>query len=428
MTNCIKHNLRTVLVSAYGCEPMKGSEPGVGWNWVLQMAKNNYLHVITRANNRELIEAHLPVELKGSIVFYYYDTPMFIKNMKNKAKGLYFYYFCWQIGIIPIIHHIIKSEKIDYTMHLTFGSMWMPTFLPLFRTPFIWGPVGGGDCEPKSFLKVLPLKQRIIQTMRYAMNALSIINPFILIPAARAVAILCRTPNSANVIPACFRGKTKVVLETAMEPQIFVFKKNKRGKQARETSEGNKRGKQNIRLITTGRLLPNKNVLTVVRSLKYIPTKYQLELIIVGSGYQKSIIEKEIRETGRKDDVRIIDEMPRLGVLKLLEESDIFLFPSLREGGSWSLMEAMAIGLPVVCLNYAGMAITTDDLCAIRLSVTNPEQMPKDMAVAVTKLIEDDKLRKRMGEAGRKRIKEVFNWEAKGEFMEQLLKDLDAKR
>ena len=78
--------MKTILVSAYGCEPLKGSEAGVGWNWVLQMAKHNLLHVITRANNQELIEAHLPKDVEKNIVFHYYDTPNLIKNMKKKAK------------------------------------------------------------------------------------------------------------------------------------------------------------------------------------------------------------------------------------------------------------------------------------------------------------------------------------------------------
>lgn len=103
--------MRTILVSAYGCEPIKGSEAGVGWNWVLQMAKTNYLHVITRANNQEPIEAHLPEELKEKITFHYYDTPNFIKRLKNKAKGLYFYYFFWQLGIIPLVRQIIRKMK-----------------------------------------------------------------------------------------------------------------------------------------------------------------------------------------------------------------------------------------------------------------------------------------------------------------------------
>lgn len=407
--------MKTILVSAYGCEPLKGSEPGVGWNWVLQMAKNNRIHIITRANNQEPIEKHLPKDIGRNIVFHYYDTPKFIKNLKNKAKGLYLYYFCWQIGIIPLVRNILKHEKVDYTMHLTFGSMWMPTFLPLFSTPFIWGPVGGGDCEPKSFIKVLPLKQRIMQSARYVMNALSFLNPFIVIPAMRAKAILARTPNSAKVIPRCWQRKTRVILETAMEETIFQYKHKQR-----DDNE--------IRMITTGRLLPNKNILTAVRALKHISKDFKLSLTIVGSGYQKIAIEAEVTQSGWVDRVHIISEMSRLEVLHLVEQSDIFLFPSLREGGSWSLMEAMAIGLPVICLNWAGMSVTTDDDCAIRLPVSNPEQMPKDMAAAIIKLIENPKLRKQMGEAGRKRIKEVFNWEEKGRFMENLLKELDAKK
>ena len=122
------------------------------------------------------------------------------------------------------------------------------------------------------------------------------------------------------------------------------------------------------------------------------------------------------------------ERLSRNDVLQELSNSDIFISPSLRDACNLSLLEAMAVGLPVICLNWSGMAISTDDSCAIRLPVTNPEQMPKDMAAAIIKLIENPELRKRMGDAGRKRIKEVFNWEAKGLFMERLFAELDSKR
>lgn len=404
--------MKTILVSAYGCEPLKGSEPGVGWNWVLQMAKYNKLHVITRANNKDVIEEYLPLDVKGNITFHYYDTPNFIKRLKNKAKGLYFYYFFWQIGIMSLAKNIIKRNHIDYTMHLTFGSMWMPTFFPFLRTPFIWGPVGGGDCEPRSFLKLLAPKQRIIQSFRYVMNKTALFNPYIFIPSIKAKAILCRTPGSADVIPKCFQSKVKVILETSMEGEIFKYRKLDRGD-----------GK--IRFISTGRLLPSKNILSAIRSLKYLSNDFDFEYYIIGSGTQRKEIEAEISNLQLVGRVRIIAEMPRAQVLGELQKADIFLFPSLREGGSWALMEAMVIGLPVICLNWAGMSIITDDNCAIRLPVTNPEQMPKDMAEAITTLAKNPELRKQMGENGRKRIQTVFNWEAKGKFMEELLAELD---
>lgn len=407
--------MRQILVSAYGCEPVKGSESGVGWNWVLQMAKKNKLHVITRANNRDSIELHIPEEYAENIIFHYYDTPDFFRKLKNKSKGLYLYYLLWQIGIMPLVFKINRENEIDYNMHLTFGSMWMPTFLPFSRTPFIWGPVGGGDCEPMSFIRTLGLKQRIIQSGRYIMNRLSFLHPSIMIPSIKAKKIICRTEGSAKVIPSFLRCKTSVMLETAMEGDIFDYHR-----QDRKDNQ--------IRFISTGRLMASKNLLTSVRALAMIPKDVDFKYTIVGSGPQKTLIEKEAQKLGIGDNVEMIAELPRPEVLKLVERSDIYLFPSLREGGSWALMEAMVIGLPVICLDYAGMKITVDNECAIKLPVTNPVQMPKDMADAILKLINDADLRKSMGNAGRDRIKTIFNWDAKGNFMENLFMELEQSK
>ena len=48
-----------ILISAYACEPDKGSEPGVGWNWAKQISRFHEVWVITRKNNRPSIEKEL---------------------------------------------------------------------------------------------------------------------------------------------------------------------------------------------------------------------------------------------------------------------------------------------------------------------------------------------------------------------------------
>ena len=75
--------MRRILVSAYACEPLKGSEQSVGWNIVHELAKKNQVHVITRANNQTPIEKNLPIEIKKNIIFHYYDTPKLFKAFKN---------------------------------------------------------------------------------------------------------------------------------------------------------------------------------------------------------------------------------------------------------------------------------------------------------------------------------------------------------
>ena len=64
-----------IFVSAYACEPYKGSEPGIGWNFVNEMSKYHEVHVLTRANNRESIEKEFIYLANQNLTFYYYDLP-----------------------------------------------------------------------------------------------------------------------------------------------------------------------------------------------------------------------------------------------------------------------------------------------------------------------------------------------------------------
>jgi glycosyltransferase involved in cell wall biosynthesis len=293
------------------------------------------------------------------------------------------------------------------------GSIWMPTFLYFFKTNFIWGPVGGGEGVPKSFLSSFPLNNRIIQNFRYFLRTTSIINPFIFFPSRKAKIIIARTNNTREYIPRPFRNKTQVFLETSIENEIF--------KHVKKISPSEK-----VELIFTGRLVPFKNLITLIKSLKYVEYD-NYHLTIIGSGSEKKKLETELFKMDLLHRVTFVKEISRNEVIERLSKSDIYVFPSLREGGSWALMEAMAIGLPVICLKWSGMEIITDETSAIRISVTNPDQMIKDIAKAINKLIEKPTLRLKMGNAGRERIKNVFNWDVKGVFMEELLNELDKK-
>ena len=407
---------KKILVSAYGCEPFRGSEAGVGWNWVIQMAKKNELYVITRLNDKEKIEANVPEDIKENLHFYYYDTCKMLQKVKKKEKRLYIYYLFWQIGIIKIIKKLKREVDFDYSMHLTFGSLWMPTFLPFFDIPFIWGPVGGGDGVPKAYIKNFPLKQRIIQRLRYVLIDTSFLNPLVAIPSRKAVAILCRTENNAIAIPKKYRNKTHVILETAMEGDVFSYEKD----YSKEKSK--------VELIVIGRLVPFKNVIAAVDVMNILKPKYEnIHMTIIGRGPEREKIEKRIEEYDLFEDITLIKELPRREVLEKLTKADIYFFPSLREGGSWALMEGMAVGLPVVCLNWTGMSVITDENSAIRIKPSDYEQSIDDFTKAISDLIENEEIRIKMGAAGKQRIKERYNWETKGEYIEKMLEKMEKR-
>lgn len=404
---------KKILVSAYGCEPFRGSEAGVGWNWVIQMAKKNELYVITRLNDKQKIEENIPNDVRGSLHFYYYDTNKILMKVKNKDKRLYLYYFFWQIGIIKIVRKLKKEIEFDYSMHLTFGSFWMPTFLPFFDIPFIWGPIGGGDSVPKAYIKKFPLKQRLVQTFRYILIRTSAINPLVFIPARKAVAIICRTKNNIEVIPKKYRKKVEIMLETAMEGEVFDNKKN-----YLEIND-------EVEVIITGRLIPLKNINAAIDAINKIKNKVKIHLTIIGKGEEKKHLEEMICNYQLEKQILIEGQIPREELLKRLCKADIYFFPSLKEGGSWALMEGMAVGLPVVCLDWTGMGIITDDASAIRVKPSNYEQTVDEFAEALLRLSKDRELRQQMGLAGRNRIRDVYNWEIKGDYMEQLLEKIE---
>ena len=61
-----------VLLSAYACEPNKGSEPGVGWNWAIEIARLGHkVWVLTRANNQPSIDSkYLSLPEKNNLRFF----------------------------------------------------------------------------------------------------------------------------------------------------------------------------------------------------------------------------------------------------------------------------------------------------------------------------------------------------------------------
>ena len=401
---------KTILVSAYSCEPIEGGEAAVGWNIALQMAKRNKVHIITRSNLREKIEAHYPTEVAENITFHYYDTPRWMRFYKRKERGMHLYYFLWQLGITSVIRRLKKNIKFDYAMHLTFGNVWLPTFLPYFNIPFIYGPIGGGEGIPHSFLTKMSPYFFCIEFIRILMNGTTHINPVFLYKAHRSKAILCRTEQTSALFPKRFQHKIDYLTDGAIEPDFFE-------------NEAEYCKNKTIRIVSTSRFIALKNVICIVQALNLVPKEYDVECIMVGKGPELEKV-KQLAETCPHK-ITFLKHMPRQEVLNQLKQGDIFITPSLKDACNLTLLEAMTVGLPIICLNWSGMAISTDDNCAIRLPVTNPEQMPKDMASAIIQLIESPKLRKRMGRAARERIRTVFNWDAKGDFMEMLFEKLD---
>ena len=67
--------LTRVLISAYACEPQRGSEPGVGWHWAVEAARHHDVWVLTRSAFRDAIERETARRPVPGLRFAYFDLP-----------------------------------------------------------------------------------------------------------------------------------------------------------------------------------------------------------------------------------------------------------------------------------------------------------------------------------------------------------------
>ena len=95
-------NRHRVLLSAYACEPDKGSEPGVGWNWAQHLSNYFEVYVITRSNNNQVINDYLIKHPNEHLHFIYHDCSGIARKIKKLPNGIYLYYKQWQKEILPL--------------------------------------------------------------------------------------------------------------------------------------------------------------------------------------------------------------------------------------------------------------------------------------------------------------------------------------
>lgn len=402
-----------ILVSAYGCEPDKGSEQGVGWNWVLQMSRFADLIVVTRTNNFEVAESGLPESARGHVSFVYHDAPAWMRKLKRKDRGLYPYYFAWQWGAYRLAKTICAKHRFDYAMHLTFGSVWMPTFMHRLGIPFIWGPVGGAEAVPFPLISQLPWKARLIQYLRHALVRTFAVNPLYTGITRTSALILARTLDTERIFPAARRHKVHVALETGISDEWLRLPPADVGAE-----------RQPVDVIYTGRLVALKNVASAIEATgKAVHMGSDIRLKIVGDGPLKSKLQKLARDEGIEDRVTFSGQLAQKEVISALQASAIYLFPSLKEGGVWSLMEAMALGLPAICVRTSGMAVIGDDASVVFVEPRGRARIVDDMAMQLHRLAASPELRRSLGRQARSRMEREFSWESKGLLLHRLIRD-----
>lgn len=405
-----------VVVAAYACEPHLGSEPGVAWNLIVEASRFAELWVLVCTRHRPGIEAALPnmtQSFRDRVTWIFIDPPRWLWWVKRNVPivGTHIHYRAWQWVALRAARRLHGNIHFDLAHHLTYGVAWSAPVLSLLPMPFVWGPMGGGDSIPKRFLMQEGWNRCLQEWIYWLLNNVVIrVSPLAIIARRKAKAIIFRVSATERRFPASPAARRIIMSETAVGaiPKI--------NHQYRDSS---------IRIVCVGRMIYGKGLTYAVKGFhRFLEQGGIGELVLLGDGPQYRLISQYCNVHRIGSHVHLRGRVPSEEVQQVLGQSDVFLHPSFREGGSWSILEAMSNGLPVICLNRSGMADMVDESCGIKLNVASPDELIEGIASALHTLAREPSLRRRLGMAGQCRVSDYYTWQQRGEQLERIYSQL----
>jgi glycosyltransferase involved in cell wall biosynthesis len=405
-----------ILISAYACSPGKGSDPGIGWNIVKQLTKQYQVWVITRCDNRPAIETELVKTPDTNLHFIYYDLPLWLRWWKKGQRGVQLHYYLWQIGIYFTAQKLHQNINFDLVHHVTYVKHWGPSFLALLPIPFIWGPVGGGESAPKTFWQDFNARGKIYEILRDLARWIGEKDVFVKLTAQRSAVALAATKETSDRLLAL--GCQRV--EICGVAGIPKSELDSLGQLPTANQEP-------FRLISIGRLLHWKGFHLGLRAFAKL-NQPNAEYWIIGDGPEHKSLENLAQELGITNQVHFWGLLPREQTLQKLAECHALVHPSLHDSGGWVCLEAMAASRPVICLDLGGPATQVTQQTGFKVPAPEPEKAVENLADAMQQLATNSQLRTDLGQAGQKRVREVYNWEHKGLIITQLYEEILSQR
>jgi glycosyltransferase involved in cell wall biosynthesis len=354
-----------IIAFDYACEPGEGSEPGAGWAWACILARLGETWVVTRANNRGPIEqVFSATPERHRLHFVYVDLPAWARFWKKGQRGIRVYYLLWQIAALHAARRLHKKIRFTLAWHLTFANAWFGSLAALIGPPFVYGPVGGGvPMPPMQLLRLLGSRAVGFELTRAAAKGLGrYVNPLARLAWARARIVLVQNRETAGWLPPRHRAKVAVfpnpVLDTALDRERLAA--------------------DPPTALFAGRLIAWKGV---ALALKAVAATRDWRLLVCGAGRDEPQIVKFADRLGLDGRVRFLGTQPRDEVFRLMtDEADVLLFPSLREEAGWIVVEALASGIPVICLDRGGPPVLGGDAALAAPVEDDPEAVASSLA------------------------------------------------
>jgi len=179
-------------------------------------------------------------------------------------------------------------------------------------------------------------------------------------------------------------------------------------------------------ILYVGRMDREKGLFDLVESAKQICKKHSdVYFTLVGSGRDLNKLKNMVKKLGLEDRFIFTGQLDRNRLVEIYQDTDLFVFPSYHEGLPTAILEAMSCGLAIVATDVRGNKdLVNDGINGVLI----PPRSPVKIAGAITVLLEDEELQKKLGKNARKTIVEKYTWDMVSDRIIECYENLNNKK
>ncbi|HVT89958.1 MAG TPA: glycosyltransferase [Tepidisphaeraceae bacterium] len=401
---------RRVLVSAIAVSPTRGSEAGIGWNIGSRLARHHDVTLMcvpgTTYPHRKEIEAYLKEHglIPGLTMLFVEETPLykfFDKTSSSLLRPFYYVgYASWQRAAYRKVRELHAENPFELTHHLNILGYREPGYLWKLPIPFFWGPVAGASNMPWSYFKMLSWRDRLAYGLRNIANEIQKrIYPRPRKAARAAAHIWAIGEDNRQMFTDVFNVPAECLCEAGGKPRPHIA-----------TIKTYDPQREPLRLVFAGYHIGRKAVPLVLHAIARIGNEFPVHFTSLGSGPERAKWQALAQELGIADKVNWIAELPHEQAMQEMSRAHLFAFPSLQEASSTVTLEALSLGLPVICHDACGMGFIVNDDCGVKVAMTSPEISIEGIAGALRRMHSDPSELTRLSHGALKRSEEL-SWD-----------------
>lgn len=401
-----------VLLLAYECNPEWFSLPAVAYRYIQDLSEVADVTVVTQIKNKENIEkvggigkAEIVYIDNARVVDFFDGISVFLRGGHERNIGFtilvafsYPSYIHFEWMVMQKFKDQLKEGTFDLVHRLTPMTPTLPSPMAKWSpVPFVIGPLNGGLKWPQAFKTEQRREREWLSDLREAYRLM----PFYKTTYEKSSAVLAAFDHTVSDLPKYAEDKIVNFPEVGIDPALF--------------NKPNRLRREKMTVLFAGRLVPYKLPEVVVRAFAQSPILQQHRLVIVGDGPEKPKLEQIVAEKHLENCVEILGRQPHKVVGQLMQESEIFAFPSIRELGAGVVIEAMACGMTCLVVDYGGCGGLVGPDRGVKVPLGSFDEIVNSFVKELEQLVTDPDRVAALGEAAFKHAFDFYPWKVKAQ-------------